>query len=177
MLDRILVFLIQSCQFFFVSSLIVFILGFVGRIQFFQLICDSLCTNLCVAQRKPDMFILLRLLWFRFLPFVFMFLLGLHAFDFLLFLDGISQCVHQVDFHTVFIGFTLQGIFDPLIGFTAHVNKQITTGDFLEIFRSRLIAVHIYTIVQKHRKLRIFCTISQNFLRPVVSRKYSCNDL
>ena len=51
---------------------------------------------------------------------------GFHAFHGFLFLNPVTQDIHQVDDNHILINSLGKSILNPLIGLTAHIDEQIT---------------------------------------------------
>ena len=112
-----------------------------------------------------------------FLIVVVIMLFFLHAFHDLLFLGRISQRFQQIDHHHIRIDGFLQRIRHPGIGFSSHIDKQITGRDLHNILGCWLITVQVDPVVQKHGHLRSGRIFPQNIHHPVILRKDRGDDL
>ena len=100
----------------------------------------------------------------------------LHAGHNLLFLDGASEHVHQINHDTVFVDGVPKRVIHPAVGFAADIDEQVAVGNRQNIFRRRLIAVEIHAVIKQKRQLRIRSAVTENRFYPVIFREDGCND-
>ena len=103
--------------------------------------------------------------------FVLMIMFVFHALDHFFFLDAVTKHIEKVDHDHIFICCLLQDIIDPIIRLTTDVHEHVTCRDLEYIVCCRLIRVKIYTIIQKHRNIRIVLFVSEDRHDPVILRE------
>ena len=108
---------------------------------------------------------------------VMMSFLCLHTGHCFLCLNSIFQHIKQIDNFHIFVGGFFQGIFDPAIRFTAHIDEQVAIRNFDDIICRRLVAVQVYTVVQQHGKFYILGMLSKDLSYPVIFRENRRDDL
>ena len=95
----------------------------------------------------------------------FLFDFFLHTLYDFLGLGLIPQYFQQVDSHQIRVLGLLERILHPGVGLSAHIDKEITAGDFDDVIHCGLIAVEIHAAFQQHGGLRL---VSCNPPDPVI---------
>ena len=95
----------------------------------------------------------------------------LHAFNKLLFLDGISEFFEKVNNYHILIDRFTERIIDPSVGFSSDIDEQITGCDLHYIISIWLKAVKIDPVIKKERNLRTCGIITEYIHHPVVLGK------
>ena len=101
----------------------------------------------------------------------------LHTLNCFFFLNRIAKDFHQINRLHIFILSRFQCIFNPLVGFSTHIDQEITAGYFHNIFHCRLKTMKVCSIIQEHRKIHIRFPVPQNISCPVIFRKNGCHNI
>ena len=75
----------------------------------------------------------------------------LHTLDHFFCLDAVAKDIQQVDDFHVLVGGIFQSIVHPAVGLAAHIDEQVTVGDFDNVIGSGLIAVQVNAVIKQHR--------------------------
>ena len=107
---------------------------------------------------------------------ILLFCFFLHAFYDLFLFDAVAQDFHQINGNQVGIVGRRQNVIDPLIGFAAHIDKQVAVGHSYNIVRSGLVIVQVNASIQEHGHICFFQSVSQDLADPVVFREDGGDD-
>ena len=97
----------------------------------------------------------------------------LHTLDHFFVFDVVSQDLQQIDDLHILVGGVFQSVFDPTVGLTTHIDKEVAVGDFENIIGGGLVAVQVNTVVQQHCYFGVISLVTEEFFDPVVFRENS----
>ena len=101
----------------------------------------------------------------------------LHAFLVFFFLQLLFQDLHQTEGCAGILMVDRQGVFHPLVGFPAHIEKQVAGCDGCDVRNGRLITVQIHAGASQQHQLAFLCCVAQDLLRPVADGIGRADDL
>ena len=102
---------------------------------------------------------------------------ALHPFDSFFFLGMFAENIQQIDYLHVFVGCIFQRIGCPSVRFTTGVYKDIAGRNLHNIFRGRLIAVHVHAVVKQKGDFCIVRLIAQHRPHPIVCWEDGCDNV
>ena len=102
--------------------------------------------------------------------FVVMLFLGLHALHDFLFLDAVTECLHQVQCDTPFFRGSLKSLLNPFVRLAAHVNDKVGLGDGRDVLCRGLVTVKVGTVLDEQFQVNCIGMLADHVLQPVVLR-------